>query len=70
MNWSPGSKGPTVHKVPYLNNPHARIKEDGSFGFFGGVLIFVEVEVVGSISKLSQVEVPSLERLEEEYGER
>lgn len=54
----------------YLNNSHAWVKEDGSFGFFGGVFIFVEVEVVRPISKLSQMEVPSLEGLEDENRER
>lgn len=58
-----------VCEVPYLNNPHARVKEDGSFGFFGGVFIFVEVEVVRAISKLSQMKVPSLEGLEDENRE-
>lgn len=53
-------------KVVYLNDTHARVKEDGSFGFLGGVLILVEVEVVGSISQLGQTEVPPLEGLEDE----
>lgn len=51
-------------KLLHLNNTHAGVQEDGSFGLFGGVFIFVEVEVVGSIAELSQVEVPSLEGLQ------
>lgn len=60
----------TVREVIYLNNPHAGVKEDGSFGFFGGVLVLVEVEIVGSISQLGQMEVSPLEGLEDENRER
>lgn len=61
-------------KVPmgvlaYLNHTHARVQEDGSFGLLGGVLVLVEVEVVGSVSQLGQVEVPPLEGLEDGNGE-
>lgn len=50
----------------YLNNTHARVEKDGSFGILGGVLVLVEVEVVGSISQLGQMEVPPLEGLKHE----
>lgn len=53
-----------VFKVLYLNNTHARVEEDSSFGFLGCVLILVEVEVVGSISQLGQIEVSSFEGLD------
>lgn len=53
--------------MSHLNNPHARVEEDGSFGFLGGVLVFVEVEVVGSVSQLGQVEVPPLKGLERQH---
>lgn len=53
-------------KVVYLNDPHAGVKEDGSLGFLGGVLVLVEVEVVGSVSQLGQMEVSPLEGLQEE----
>lgn len=53
-----------VFKVLYLNNTHARVEEDSSFGFLGRVLILVEVEVVGSISQLGQIEVSSFEGLD------
>lgn len=56
-----------IRKLLDLNNTHAWVQEDGSFGLFGGVFIFVEVDVVGSISKLSQMEVPSLEGLQDEH---
>ncbi len=55
-------------KVFYLNNAHARVEEDGSFGILGGVLILVEVEVVGAVPQLGQMEVSPLEGLENEKG--
>lgn len=53
-----------VFKVLHLNNSHTRVEEDSSFGFLGCVLILVEVEVVGSISQLGQIEVSSFEGLD------
>lgn len=53
-----------MFKVLYLNNTHAWVEEDSSFGFLGRVLILVEVEVVGSISQLGQIEVSSFEGLD------
>lgn len=57
-------------KVVYLNDTHARVKEYGSLGFLGRVLVLVEVKVVGSVSQLGQIEVSPLEGLEGENIER
>lgn len=53
-----------------LNHAHARVQEDGSFGLLGGVLVLIEVEVVGSVPQLGQVEVPPLKGLEDENKKR
>lgn len=40
-----------------LNHTHAGVQEDGSFGLFGDLLIFVEVQVIGAVPELGQVEI-------------
>lgn len=47
----------------YLNHTHTGVQENGSFGLFGDLLIFVEVQVIGAIPELGQVEIPPLEGL-------
>lgn len=47
----------------YLNHTHAGVQEDGSFGLFGDLLIFVEVQVIGAVSELGQVEISPLKGL-------
>lgn len=48
---------------PYLNHTHAGVQEDGSFGLFGDLLIFVEVQVIGAVPELGQVEISPLKGL-------
>lgn len=48
----------------YLNHTHAGVQENGSFGLFGDLLIFVKVQVIGTVPKLGQVEIPPLEGLQ------
>lgn len=47
----------------YLNHAHAGVQENGSFGLFGDLLVFVEVQVIGAIPELGQVEIPPLKGL-------
>lgn len=47
----------------YLNHTHAGVQEDGSFGLFGDLLIFVEVQVIGAVPELGQVEISPLKGL-------
>lgn len=51
----------------YLNHTHAGVQEDGSFGLFGDLLIFVEVQVIGAVPELGQVEISPLKGLEQKY---
>lgn len=47
--------------ITHLYYPSARVKEDASFGFFGDLLIFVEVHDVGVIWQLGELKIPPLE---------
>lgn len=60
------SVGTDTHKDKtfYLDDTHARVQEYGSFGLLGDLVILVEVQVVGAVAQLCQVEIPPLERLE------
>lgn len=49
----------------YLNHTHAGVQENGSFGLFGDLLIFVEVQVIRAVPELGQVEIPPLEGLKQ-----
>ena len=49
----------------YLDHAHAGVQEDGSFGLLGDLLILVEVEVVGAVPQLGQMEIPPLEGLKQ-----
>ena len=63
----------TRHSSPagwYLDHVDAGVQVDGSFGLLGGLLILVEVEVVGAVAQLGQMEVPPLEGLKPRPDER
>lgn len=47
----------------YLDHTHAGVQEDGSFGLLGDLLIFVEVQVIGAVPELGQVEISPLKGL-------
>lgn len=49
--------------LTYLNHTHARVQENASFGLFRDFLILVEVQIVGAVAQLGEVEVPPLEGL-------
>lgn len=36
----------------YLNHTHTGVQENGSFGLFGDLLIFVEVQIIRAIPEL------------------
>lgn len=59
----PPCRAPSLWASTYLNHTHTGVQEDGSFGFFGDLLIFVEVQVIGAVAELRQVEIPPLEGL-------
>lgn len=51
----------------YLDHPHAWVEKDGPFGLFGDFLILVEVQIVGSVPLLRQLEISPLKRLEKRW---
>lgn len=51
----------------YLNHSHTGIQKYWSFWFFGDLFIFIKIQIVGSITKLNQMEKPSFKWLEERY---
>lgn len=53
----------------YLDHPHAGVEKDGPFGLFGDFLILEEVQIVGTVALLRQLEISPLEGLEKRMNE-